>query len=551
MRELLLTALLLATPCRAEFTVNIPPKISLQISDGEAVEGRQIHLTIIIDHAADEKPDPSSFRIDKKPLSVELTQQETVSPEGLPPSPSDNNLVVDRYQACLPPKPAGICTIGPITVTIGKFPYTSNAITVHVRAAVVSDDFRLTAKVDAPPNIFPGQVVTFQYQIFFVGSMQLLREDLPLLTVPGFVTVGSPKIVTEGSGKGNVQTISQEARATTPGSTELDPSVIEGMAVDASSGTPRLVAPLYRAQTPSLTVVIKPFPENEKPPTFDGALGSFVWRVETPNETKVNIGETVNIVYRVSGRGDLSTIRFPSLVQIPGLLDNFWTEANPPVGDEAGGTKRFVLSVRPKKTGPSEVPGFFFSSFDPYSQRYIIVTVPPVSLNVTGSAAKEPAAEQKALPPSEGMSPPFELTSISVHARRFPILFVLIACGGAIALGIAQWLLVRALRKRKSNQRITSRDLFYKAVMNRSKKEKGLQFLKEALYMRLFELGLTPTLVDTPDAIGGEGLVSEVKSLLQAIDQQLYRGGEAAASLEEIYSEASTLYYRLKNLGPK
>ena len=546
-----LLSLLLTMPCYAEFTVNIPPKISLQIPDGEAVEGRQIRLTIVVDHSADEKTDPTSFLLDKKALPVELIQQETVSPEGLPSAPGDKDLVVDRYRAVLPPRPPGIYSLGPVTVTVGEFPYTSNSVTLNVRAAVTSDTFRLTTKVNAPPNIYPGQVVDFQYQIFFVGSMQLLREDLPLLTVPGFVTTGSPSIITEGTEGGNIQTITQQARATTPGTTEVGPSVIEGMAVDASSGTPRLVSPLYRALAPSFTVVIKPFPSEEKPQTFDGALGAYVWRVETPNETKVNVGETTTIVYRVSGRGDLSTVRFPPFDQIPGLMNSFWTDANPPLGEEVDGTKRFVLPIRPKKVGPAEVPGFFFSSFDPYSQRYLTVTIPPVSLDVTGSAAQESAAAQKGSPPSEGISPPFELTAKSVQARHIPMLFVTIACGGAIILGIAQWLLIRAFRRRKGEQHVTSRDLFYKAVMNRSKKEKGLQLLKQALYMRLFELKLTPTLVDTPDSITGEGIVAEVKTLLQTIDQQLYRGGGATPTLEEIYSEASNLYYHLKNMEPQ
>ena len=69
--------------------------------------------------------------------------------------------------------------------------------------------------------------------------------------------------------------------------------------------------------------------------------------------------------------------------------------------------------------------------------------------------------------------------------------------------------------------------------------------------MRLFELKLTSALVDSPDALMGEGLVVEVKTLLQTIDQRLYREGGSGASLEEIYSDASALYYRLKHMEPR
>ena len=125
-----------------------------------------------------------------------------------------------------------------MSATVGTFPYSSSTITLNVRAAVTSNDFRLNRKGRRSSESSPGQLVNFQYQIFFNGSMQLLREDLPLLNVQGFVALGSPTITTETSGQGSVQTITQAARATAPGTTETGPSLIEGMSVDASSGTP-------------------------------------------------------------------------------------------------------------------------------------------------------------------------------------------------------------------------------------------------------------------------------------------------------------------------
>ena len=84
--------------------------------------------------------------------------------------------------------------------------------------------------------------------------------------------------------------------------------------------------------------------------------------------------------------------------------------------------------------------------------------------------------------------------------------------------------------------------------MNRSSREKGLGLLRQALYVRLFELGLTPTTLDTPEAIVGEGVAAEVKTLIQQIDRQLYRKDEATSSIQEIYDEASALQYRMKQM---
>ena len=86
-----------------------------------------------------------------------------------------------------------------------------------MQAATVSKAFRLEEEVDAPPKIFPGQTVTFEYRIFFQGSMQILREDLPLMSVQGFLTSNAPTVSTKSADKEFVQVITQTSRAVTPG----------------------------------------------------------------------------------------------------------------------------------------------------------------------------------------------------------------------------------------------------------------------------------------------------------------------------------------------
>lgn len=529
------------------YSVNLPPRISLSIPAEALVEGRDIPLYITIDHMEGEAVDENSFLLDGKMLKVESIRVEKVAPKQLYQGADEEALIVSKYRASLPKRTAGVYEIGPVSVVVGGARYNSDTLTVNVQAAVVSKDFRLEGKIEAPPKIFPGQEVVFQYKIFFKGSMQLLREELPMLNVAGFIMTGSPEITTEKSGEGYVQSIRQRAKATTPGTYEIGVSTIEGMAVQGGQERAILIPPLYRAQVPSSTIAILPFPTTKRPSFFDGALGSFIWRASVANGSTVQVGEPVRIEYRVSGRGDLATVQFPSFDRLRGLTDSFWTEATPPVGEEEDGTKSFMLVIRPKRLGEIEVPGFFTASFDPYSEQYLTATVPPVKLKVEGTKEEEEELSKKAPVVQRALAPPFEIDASTVQEHYLSPVWIAIAFIAAIIGGVIQRIAYASLTHAKE-KKVTSKDLFYSAVKNRGKREMGLQLLQKAFFLKLYEMGMTQKVVDSPDEIVGEGVVGEVKVLLQAIDRQLYKAGEPKANLQEIYDEASALYYRLKQI---
>jgi hypothetical protein len=529
------------------YSVNLPPKISLRVPEVISVEGRPIPLYIIVDHTNTATVDTQSFQLDEKPITVESIQQEKIAPEELfKDGGTDGALLVDTYRTVLPALAAGAHTIGPASVLVGGVPCRSNTIVVQVQGAVTSPDFRLELTSQSPPKIFPGQEVVFSYHIFFTGSMQLLREDLPLLNPPGFRNVGSPEITTRVVPGGNEQIIALRSKAVTPGTYEIGPSTIEGMKVDAASG--RASPPLLRAEVRSSTIVILPFPEEGKPPSFDGALGAFAWRVRALGETEVTIGDSVRIEYRVSGRGELDSVRFPPLEQLSGLTDGFWTDPNPPLGEQADGTKQFILVVRPKRLGQVEVPGFFVTSFDPYSEQYLTESVAPISLTVEGTAEDAASLTQRPLTNGQGEPRPFDLDASTVSIPSVPPQWVGWTFSVAVVLGLLQLLWRSILRRRKGRKQVSSRELFYLAFKNRSNREKGLTLLRQALYVRLYELALTPVVVDSPEAIHGEGIALEAKTLIQAIERQLYGTEGLLPPIQEIYDEASSLYYRMKTL---
>jgi len=514
-------------------SLNLPPKITLRVPPEGSVEGREITLYITIVRDPKQKIHLETFRLDDKSLKLKPVQEQIVAPKQLFQNEIDAGLVVERFQVTLPPRAAGVYSIGPVFVRVGDAVYHSGSITVYVQGAVSSEQFRLECKVNAPPKIFPGQTVSFEYRIYYTLPLQIIREDLPLLHVSGFQNLGSPEVEDQTSGEENVQIIRQRAKAVTPGTVSIGESLMEAMQLQNET----LIPPLMRAITAPVDLQILSFPEKGRPVFFDGALGSFVWRISRLERADVKIGEKVRVEYRVSGRGVLDTVSFPPIERLKGLQNSFW--AAEPVDKVEEGTKTFILEVRPRHAGENlEIPGFFFASFDPVSEKYLTRTIPPVVFNVEGGEAVE--AEPA---PFEGeLAAPFELEKAKAKGFSLSVLFVVLVV--LALLGVGQWLFFK-LRKKPTGP-TTSKDLFYQAVKNRSKRMEGLQFLKKALYLRLYELGLTSTIQESPEGIREEGILIDVKNLLRLIDRELYH--EERVNLQEVYDEASLLYYKLKQL---
>lgn len=525
--------------------ITLPAKISLRVPTENAVEGREIPVYITIVYDPKETIDESSFQLNKQSIRVERVQAERVAPTELFQGNDAEGVAVNRYRVLLPRTSAGLYTIGPVTVRVGKATYSSDTITVNVQGAVENDNFRLEAKVQAPSAIYVGQRVVFEYKVYFRNPTQLFKEDLPLLNVDGFRLIGSPEIENGTEGNYSVQTIRQQAVAEHVGKVDVRSSLIEGMDLEDRGDEKIPVPPLRRAITQPLSLAVLPFPDIDRPASFTGALGSFVWRSSLPKGDTVPIGEMITAEYRVSGRGELQTVQFPSFANMPGIKESFWTDSTPPVGEEVDGTMRFTLTLRPKRVGVVEIPGFSFVSFDPVSSKYLTALVPPVKLTVVGSRDDERSVQEKEPVFGALLEPPFELDERSAVAPTVSSWWIPVAFLCALAGAILELIAVRKLAQKK--QTVLSKDLFYKAVMNRTNKEKGLRLLEQAFYLRLFEVGITDKLEETPHAIPTDGLAGEVRQLLETIEKERFLRSQTSI-VQDIFDSASLLYHRLKGL---
>lgn len=523
----------------------LPAKITVQVPAG--YQNETIQASIAITRLASQQVDESSFTVDGKPL--EVTKVGDSLPAGKAANDT-NTLVLSKYTFSVPGKPRGLYLFGAVRVKVGGQIIASSPVSFEVAGAQLSDELQLEARVAEKGPFYPGQKVTFQYFISFRSPIQLTREKLPLLEFSGFRTVGAPKIENIPQGANTVQVISQQAVALEPGTFSSGPSFIEGyMYGQDVYGNKRVSQTLLQAQAPDVQVTVLAFPKQGMPQSFNGALGDFYWNVKPIGSTNIAVGEKITLEVVVSGSGDYETVTFPDLSRQSGFKDVFRLSDLPPVGEIKDGRKRFMVNMRPVVPGIKLIPSIQFSSFDPISKTYVVRQSEPIAISVRPGKKFE-----REEPNMDGMPPavwpievqgniPLQIAETQTHHMQNILLVY-------VALFLTAMLAAQHLFKRlwldSQKKGVKSRDIILEAIKQKADPDSCCKLLRKALLLRLFEVGITPALVATPEDLHAEGLEGEIRLLLLSIEQKRFMGLETQLEMKEIINEATQLYHRMK-----
>ena len=139
--------------------------------------------------------------------------------------------------------------------------------------------------------------------------------------------------------------------------------------------------------TEEINVQSLPLPDENVPPDFNGAIGSFSVNFSA-GPTNLTVGDPVTVRVQISGRGALDAITLP----VQNAWHNFKTfppTAKVENADKFGleGTKIFEQIVSPQNADVRELPPFTFSYFNPDDGRYHTVAQAAVPLVVNAAAA--------------------------------------------------------------------------------------------------------------------------------------------------------------------
>ncbi len=333
------------------------------------------------------------------------------------------------------PLQTGRAHIEPAEVVIAGVPYSTRSITVTVvpqeqrpaparrRRSIFNPFFdpvvdrpveEITERdvfIRATPSStspFVNEQVTISYELFFREGMQprnsrladswdaegFWREDLPIEGRP------MPRTSIENGLRYSSILVKHVAVfPTRSGSLTVDPLRIAtevfslgafGFGSSLLSGSSAYQE--IQRSSPPISMEVKPLPPNA-PDGYRGAVGNYQMTAQL-SRTQVDVGEPVELVIRISGVGNISTLEGPE-VRVPGAFESYDPEVttrNQTPSDLVRGTKTFSYLMVPRANGSFTIPPLRFSYLDPSAATYQTVERVLPAIRVVGVAPAAVAA---------------------------------------------------------------------------------------------------------------------------------------------------------------
>ncbi|MBA3237561.1 MAG: BatD family protein [Parachlamydiaceae bacterium] len=563
--------------------VEVDIDIKPQFFGSAPIEG-----TVIVSHSKEEKVDPESFKLGTETFKVELIKEEPMTASG--------DLILSLYHFKLPPRLKGPHIFREVTVDVGGTKYQSVPRTFEVKDAPASTPsapakydtpteqppsqqpassqtasippfLQLKTYVGGPEELYPGQQIIIGYRYFYTGNIDTTQEVIPLLEAEGFTKIGD-KVITERELNGlSVRQITQKIEAKQPGEYTFGPSLLEGYAYESDLGRKVYAKEKLSSSAAAVVLRVSPFPEDGKPPSFNGAIGKFVWTVKLISPTTVHTGDEVELSIDVKGDGNLDSVKLPELCCQPGMSGLFSLSDLPPVGELKGDTKHFDVKLRPLSTSIKALPKLEFSYFDPETKKYVIFHSDPIPLSVVPLDTSKPSVKNLPIPdttPAEetqqkqalatnssveaiNTESSYPLQEKDLHNLPFGTWWSLLILPFGCAALLYQYNLFKYLEAIKSKPKIIdSEDLFSQAQAAPLGSAEAHELLCQAFLHRLAETGEINSPEINPEALPTTGIIGEVRTLLLALEETRYAGRETRDKEETLMKNARHLFEKLK-----
>lgn len=537
--------------------------MNVTVNKNTLFQGQPIEGEIEILHNPSEIIDLGSIKLDNIPLETQ-----TISNN---PAQGQIRTILRFY---IDKQEPGLHVLPAVTVNVGTQRLTSYQSTYYVSSNTVNPTkpnqnssspgqvwLKIERFVDGKTDLYPGQYTTLGYRYYFNGDMQLQKENLPLLDAEGFKKVGDVVIKTtvNNSNHTAVREMTQRVQAVKPGDYEFAESHVSGY-VYQLSGNQQI--PLYNieASAAPLKITVKAFPEDGKPTSFNGAIGSkFSFAVRLLSLPEVSVGDKFTIALEISGTGDFDNLPMPEVCCQPGFSGNFQQSDIPPAGIMKGNAKVYVVDIRPLTTQISQIPSIEFSYFNPETGKYTTLQSNPIAVivhaanepfnqglqeaeqNVNSKANQE--TDQEMTPPSKieiGGNVP--LKDGDLKDKSFGSWWVLFLIPIALFLIWFQKQMKQSYEAQKSKKTEES-----SAIWLAKAKEAGndipriSQYLEKAFIRLLYEKKLIPSDNISAHQLHLEGASGDVRRFLLQIEENRFTG-KGIGSSQEILTEAQKLY---------
>jgi hypothetical protein len=246
---------------------------------------------------------------------------------------------------------------------------------------------------------YVNELIPIELGLYVRGNNSIARPGRPKFEKSGkFVIKPFPTTYRlnpeqiDGIPFSNVRFPTQVA-ALSPGTHVLGPASVETDIAKPGNGLfPKAMMRLSETRTISsneLSFTIKPLPENGRPASFQGAVGSFELEV-TAKPLQLRAGDPLSIDIHVRGNGNFDSLNPPHLPETDGWRVYPVTKVENPDGTDSQ-TITYGQVVIPLRKQPS-VPSLELAFFDPVKEEYVTLRSPAIPLNIIPDPAADPSS---------------------------------------------------------------------------------------------------------------------------------------------------------------
>lgn len=546
-------------------------EVSVQIHSERVREGEPIEAVVCVTREQQMEVDERSFRVGDEPIRAAFTHNSIESSLLiLNGRRSEKRVISSYYQIHLPGKKAGRHLLESVSVVVGGKRYSSPSSTYVIYGAETTSDFRLEAIVEGGTPLYPGQKCQFIYRLYFATPIEPTFERLPFFSSDSFRKIGERETSFDYRGGMTVQEVRQEVQATAPGLFEFETATIEGFPYSRDFfGNRSYEKRRVRAESPSVTVQVLPFPEAGKPSFFGGAVGRYMVRSELISSPAPRVGDKVRIRVDILGKGEWSTVHPPLIGLQDSFRGRFRLSDLPPTCEEGVGRRSYILEMRPLDEEIDQIPPVSYAFFDPASGQYGVASSQPISIAVEPApdwmqekeevSVVEPLPaviapveevvdwrERWDLPPLEEIPGLFRppLGELVPHMQTMRWTWLLPLCCLLLAV---EWYV--ALRRRRGGKRrsrpVQAQRLLREALRSKGDPDRFFPLLEGALLRQASEKRGAP--VETASELSQEGVFGEVRRFLLQIEESRF-SSRGEVGVEEVVGEAKRLFDQLSRV---
>ena len=306
--------------------------------------------------------------------------------------------------------------------------------------------------------------------------------------------------------------------------------------------------------TGSITLKVKPLPEQGKPKEFNGAVGTYNMDVSMKTQ-HVKVGDPITISMSVYGEGNIQTINEPLLV-----LNNekdfklYPAESNTQITNREElirGRKVFSKVIEPQKTDLKSIPAIVFSFFDPRAGQYRTITKEPIPIAVEAGEQEMPiqltlsgsniaSAKQQAQILTQDILPIMtNLSSLRNQGNRIYTNPLFIACLSIPAIAVIASFFVTRQKERLQTDIGYARDKRAHAIA-----KKRLALAKSALSRNASEEFYASLSKSMADYLADKFNISAASATGDKVGVLLKQRGVGGDIIEEIYRCLTDFDYR-------